>query len=140
MKFLLLFFICSLSAFAGFAQLKPAPLPAFHGTGQPVRIMSTEEANQLNGTANPTINGIPYSQYKAEQELLKQKPVVQNTVGVQIKQSVVVEDPAVKKMNEVQPVIAPAVTQPITTAVKAEEHSLPIQLNPKGLGVVTGQQ
>jgi len=139
MKFLLLFFICSLSASAGFAQLKPAPLPAFHSTGQPVRIMSPEEANQLNGTANPTINGIPYSQYKAEQELLKQKPVVQNTAGVQIKQSVAVEDPAVKKMNEVHPVIAP-VTQPITTAVKAEEHPLPIKLNPNGLGVVTKQE
>ena len=36
------------------------------------KTLSIEEANKLNGVANPTINGIPYSQYKAQQEALKQ--------------------------------------------------------------------
>jgi hypothetical protein len=35
--------------------------------------MTAEEANKLNGVAQPTINGKPYSQYKAEQEALKAK-------------------------------------------------------------------
>jgi len=38
-----------------------------------VRTMSVEEANKLNGVAQPTINGKPYSQYKAEQDALKQQ-------------------------------------------------------------------
>lgn len=35
--------------------------------------MTIAEANALNGTAIPTINGKPYSQYKAEQDALKNK-------------------------------------------------------------------
>jgi hypothetical protein len=38
-----------------------------------MKTMTIEEANRLNGTAQPTINGKPYSQYKAEQDALKQK-------------------------------------------------------------------
>jgi hypothetical protein len=37
------------------------------------KIMSIEEAKKLNGWSEPTINGKPYSQYKAEQEALKKK-------------------------------------------------------------------
>lgn len=37
------------------------------------RVMSIEEAKKLNGWAEPTINGKPYSQYKAEQDALKKK-------------------------------------------------------------------
>lgn len=43
------------------------------------KVMTAQEANALNGKAEPTINGIPYSQYKAQQEALKtqqSKPVV----------------------------------------------------------------
>ena len=36
-----------------------------------MKVMTVEEANRLNGTAQPTINGIPYSQYKAQQQALK---------------------------------------------------------------------
>ncbi|MBK8494606.1 MAG: hypothetical protein IPL50_05925 [Chitinophagaceae bacterium] len=43
--------------------------------GEKVKVMSTQEANTLNGVAQPTINGIPYSQYKAQQDALKQKAV-----------------------------------------------------------------
>ena len=35
--------------------------------------MTIAEANALNGAAQPTINGKPYSQYKAEQDALKNK-------------------------------------------------------------------
>lgn len=35
--------------------------------------MTIAEANRLNGVAQPTINGKPYSQYKAEQDALKQQ-------------------------------------------------------------------
>ncbi len=138
MKILLLFIIGSFSVTAGFAQLKMEPLPAFHGNGQPVRIMTSEEANQLNGKADPVIDGVPYSQYKAQQELLKQKPVVQPVMNISVKQSVV-EDPAVKKMNEVHPVTAPAAQQITATAVKTEEHSLPVKLSPTGFGLATKQ-
>lgn len=37
------------------------------------KVLSFEEANRLNGKAEPTINGKPYSQYKAEQDALKRK-------------------------------------------------------------------
>src|SRR5689334_10154383 len=37
---------------------------------QPKRL-TTAEANALNGTPQPTIDGKPYSQYKAEQDALK---------------------------------------------------------------------
>ena len=49
----------------------------FAQTGQPAAVgdnykkMTIAEANALNGTAQPTINGKPYSQYKAEQDALK---------------------------------------------------------------------
>ncbi len=38
-----------------------------------VKVMTVAEVNALNGTANPTINGKPYSQFKAEQDALKQQ-------------------------------------------------------------------
>lgn len=41
--------------------------------GSSQKQMTVEEANRLNGVAEPTINGKPYSQYKAEQEALKQQ-------------------------------------------------------------------
>jgi len=40
--------------------------------------MTTAEANALNGKAEPTINGMPYSQYKAQQDALKQKQTSEN--------------------------------------------------------------
>ncbi|MEO7923946.1 MAG: hypothetical protein ABIR30_09720 [Chitinophagaceae bacterium] len=44
-----------------------------NGSASSVKQMSVEEANKLNGTVMPTINGKPYSQYKAEQDALKQQ-------------------------------------------------------------------
>lgn len=37
------------------------------------KVISVEEANRMNGTVMPTINGKPYNQYKAEQEALKKE-------------------------------------------------------------------
>jgi len=42
-------------------------------TNSAAKKMTVEESNRLNGMAQPTINGIPYSQYKAQQDALKQK-------------------------------------------------------------------
>jgi hypothetical protein len=39
-----------------------------------IKKMTVEEANRLNGSVEPTINGKPYSQYKAEQDALKRQP------------------------------------------------------------------
>jgi hypothetical protein len=43
------------------------------------KVLSVEEANKLNGVAQPTINGKPYSQYKAEQEQLKKQEAAKQT-------------------------------------------------------------
>jgi hypothetical protein len=45
-----------------------------------LKTMSIEEAIKLNGPANPTFNGKPYSQYKAEQEALNQRQNTQTKV------------------------------------------------------------
>ncbi len=47
-----------------------------------VRSMTTAEANRLNGTVEPTINGKPYSQYAAEQRALKQQNVNRQITNV----------------------------------------------------------
>lgn len=43
------------------------------GRDSNTKVMSIEEAKKLNGWSEPTINGKPYSQYKAEQDALKKK-------------------------------------------------------------------
>lgn len=43
------------------------------GFGANGKILSVDEVNRLNGTPQTTINGKPYSQYKAEQDALKQQ-------------------------------------------------------------------
>jgi len=47
-------------------------------TNAAAKRLTVEEANKLNGVAQPTINGIPYSQYKAQQEALKQAQAAAN--------------------------------------------------------------
>ena len=58
---------------------------AYCQSGVPAKQLSVEEANKMNGTASPTINGIPYNQYKAQQATLKQDntiaPVNTSTVA-----------------------------------------------------------
>ena len=64
-----------LSFFGGMQQLAAQNAP-----GAPTKSMTVAEARQLNGVAEPTINGKPYSQYKAEQDALKK----QNTAPQQL--------------------------------------------------------
>lgn len=75
-KIILISIITVSGSLAIYAQQSAAPMPA--PNGQKVKVMTTGEANRLNGTAQPTINGIPYSQYKAQQEALKQKKATEN--------------------------------------------------------------
>lgn len=64
------------------------------------RALSVEEANKLNGVAQPTINGIPYSQYKAQQEALKkQMPAQQQQQAVPLPQLSTVAVADVKTVN-----------------------------------------
>jgi hypothetical protein len=86
------------------------------------KAMSVSEANRLNGTAEPTINGKPYSVYKAEQNALKAQQanrMITRTAGVDPMNSTVSSGqnkPAVQQGNilkgdetkEPAPVIKPA--------------------------------
>jgi hypothetical protein len=40
---------------------------------EPTKSLTVEEVNRTSGIPNPTINGKPYSQYKAEQDALKKE-------------------------------------------------------------------
>lgn len=75
----------------------------------PTKQLSISEANRLNGTPKePTINGKPYSQYKAEQEALKQQRAVKtkqtlaaNPTGLTIMPVTgTAPDPAAERMKE----------------------------------------
>jgi hypothetical protein len=68
MKKITLVLGCLLSISLSYAQQQTT---SAYGAGG--KVMTAEEANKLNGTPQTTINGKPYSQYKAEQEALKQK-------------------------------------------------------------------
>jgi hypothetical protein len=62
----------------------PFTFLAFFVTAQSSRVegakkLTVAEANALNGVAQPTINGKPYSQHKAEQEALKKQKAVQSS-------------------------------------------------------------
>lgn len=75
-KIILINFIVLISCFTVTAQQSFTPIPL--SSGEKLKVLTTEEANRLNGTARPTINGIPYSQYKTQQEALKQKQATEN--------------------------------------------------------------
>ncbi|MBA2249569.1 MAG: hypothetical protein H0W12_05205 [Chitinophagaceae bacterium] len=66
--------ICSV-LFCGYHSFSQSPL-------MPAKQMSVQEANKLNGTVMPTINGIAYDQYRAGQ-IAKQNAVApsKNTTG-----------------------------------------------------------
>jgi len=53
-------------------------------TNPVTKAMTVEEANKLNGVAQPTINGKPYSQYKAEQDALKQQQATKQQASVAV--------------------------------------------------------
>lgn len=68
-KTLFLISIMSISFLASAQQFKPAG-------AEGAKTLTIAEANALNGTAQPTINGRPYSEYKAEQDALKKQSTV----------------------------------------------------------------
>jgi pyruvate dehydrogenase complex dehydrogenase (E1) component len=72
--------------------------------GAPAKSLTVQEANKLNGTASPTINGIPYSQYKAQQEALKLA-----NLQAQQKQTQQVNVPSVITTDDIQK----SATQPV---------------------------
>lgn len=72
MKKILFLIVIITTGFSVKAQLNPTTVPG-------MKIMTIEESNRLSGTAQPTINGMPYSQYKAQQDALKNKPANKNS-------------------------------------------------------------
>src|SRR5689334_2552779 len=90
------------------AQLSTTP-------SENLKVMTTAEANRLNGTAQPIINGKPYSQYKAEVQAKEQaakNAVVQTPqVPEQFRQ-----DPN-KKWSSPAPATTPKVEAQKTVAV-----------------------
>lgn len=48
---------------------------SFAQNPNPARTLSAAEANQLNGVAQPTVNGKPYNQYIAEQNAAKSSAI-----------------------------------------------------------------
>ena len=69
----------------------------------PGKVYTFEEANRLNGTAQPTINGKPYSQYKAEQEALKRQASALNQAGYVSPMSATTPEPARTVMPNQKP-------------------------------------
>lgn len=91
--------------------------------------LTVAEANKLNGTAQPTINGKPYSQYKAEQEALKKQKQAGQSAPVQdasvvmikpsdVKPAPVKAEPAQKRRDDETIDRKPAVTSSETVAVQ----------------------
>lgn len=70
-QFLTVFLACI--SYIGFSQAQQN----VSGGG---KTMSVEDANRLNGVAQPTINGIPYSQYKAQQLALQNKKATTSNI------------------------------------------------------------
>ena len=83
------------------------------------KTLSIEEANKLNGVANPTINGIPYSQYKAQQEALKQANLqAEQKMQLQQQQQTQNMFSAVSADDIQKPAAKPAEVKPTAPAVK----------------------
>jgi hypothetical protein len=115
MKVFLAILILSGTASVAAAQNKPLPSPS----GTPIKVMTAAEADALNGTSDPVINGIPYSEYKAQQEALQAKPAAQTSQqGLKLISSAPVADPAVGRKNEPAPVVP--VLQQAAPAEKTE--------------------
>lgn len=80
-----------------------------------VNKMSIADANALNGVAKPTINGIPYSQYKIQQDALKRQREAQATAQNQ--------DIVTANAADAKP--APAKAQPAETKSENDGYSKP---------------
>ena len=100
------------------------------------KVMTSSEARALNGGGEPTINGIPYSQYKAEQDALKQKgkqvtPASEVPAQFRLKESTAWNGTAVSSGNEtaasnaqVRPINSNTAQQPGTEPAVAERPAV----------------
>jgi len=77
-----------------------------NATNASAKRLTVEEANRLNGVAQPTINGIPYSQYKAQQDALKQAKMAEKPVQVQSPQIKTVNVESIKASTTPQTNVA----------------------------------
>lgn len=95
-----------------------------NATGAPAgaKVMTVAEANSLNGVAQPTINGIPYSQYKAQQDALKNQQAKQQEVVPHLK-ATTVSNEEIQNINKTDKQTSgnpvPAVSKPVITTGKS---------------------
>jgi hypothetical protein len=73
--------------------------------GGNAKVLTVEEANKLNGTSQTTINGMPYSQYKAQQDALKQQEEAK-------RQAVIKNQPVEKTITAADVKAAPVRVEP----------------------------
>lgn len=101
-----------LCVICGFGQNSP---------GAPSKSLTVEEANRLNGVAQPTINGKPYSQYKAEQDALKKQMEANKIAAAQNRNlDVVTVNP-----SDARP--APAKVEPAEKKSENDNNIKPVQ-------------
>ena len=99
---------------------------------QPKRL-TTAEANALNGTANPTINGRPYSEYKAEQDAIKQQQSQQQTSKVDLNMTA----SAVKTSDGIN---QPVSTKPAPAKTESDLKAQPVENKVVPSSVTTVQE
>ena len=119
MRFISAISIFLLSASAVSAQQQKAPLPSFTNQG-PVKIMTTEEANRLNGVAHPLIDGVSYEQYKAQQESKRAQAAA--------KQAAVANNPGGLILSKNPIVAVPNTGVPASAIITAEKASAPVEV------------
>ncbi len=78
-----------------------------NATGAPAgaRVMTVAEANSLNGVAQPTINGVPYTQFKTQQDALKNKPATKQEAAVILPVTAINPDDLKNIRKEDKPVV-----------------------------------
>ena len=111
--------------------------------GKKAKTMSFAESNSLNGSVEPIINGIPYSQYKAQQNALKKQQAAQQQVVPQPQLSTVaVADlktseaaapsskklPVIASVEDAKKVNKTAELKPVTAKEKLVEPTVPSKL------------
>ena len=112
MKRILFGSVFMLCVICGFGQNSP---------GAPSKSLTVEEANRLNGVAQPTINGKPYSQYKAEQDALKKQMEANKIAAAQNRNlDVVTVNP-----SDARP--APAKVEPAEKKSENDNNIKPVQ-------------
>lgn len=101
--------------------------------GATAKVLSVDEVNKLNGTPQTTINGKPYSQYKAEQAALQQQQAANNKMATPIGNNITNSNGKAPVMNSV-PAIDPNQSKQSTTITPAAK---PISAVPATKAAVT---